>query len=870
MTTHRNPAQTDEEAGAARPRDGAAEPAPHGDGTPSGPTAGQDRRSDADGVPAQQDARPWRGAWTRPARDAETSAWGPETGAGPAAERSPAARRPGSGDAATGSYPNLRRAVDAHTDPGPVPSGAEDPEDEGPTAAPDAGWRRPEAPAPAAADPAPGAPVPPRRRPEAPAAEAAPEPADAAETAPLGEGTDGRPDASVDEEAAERGASEDPEPLPKRVPHGRHAAPSRRAPAEGGAAGRGDPGDPGDPDNLADWVGSLVGAVTEEDAIAGRRTGPLPRVDADAAEDPGDGEAEPEGDRRGTAAWTPPEEARSEAGDEEEYRPATRESWRPMPATTRAELIARLDALATLVEIGRDNFGPELITRARGLLSHAGARLRLSSDHTVVALAGGTGSGKSSLFNALCGLEFSRVGITRPTTSSAHACVWGVEGADGLLDWLGVPPRHRHSRASELDKGDSDLTGLILLDLPDHDSVRAEHTAEAERLIGSVDLLVWVLDPQKYADAAVHHRYLAEMAGHGAVTVAVLNQVDRVDDEEVEELLTDLRRLLETESGVHPRVLTSSTVTGHGMRDLRELLVETVVERRASIDRLVADLEQVTRDFEAHGDAGGGAAHLPDHARGALVTELAEAAGVSAIADATETAHERRGSGLVGWPVLRWVRRLRRDPLRTMQLDFLREDVKGGLNGPIGVQQAEIDTAVVDAADRAAGELPEPWPKRVRSAARRDIDELPDQLGRAIADAVPDADETPSWWQAVRVWQYLLIAMAGAGLVWLGVLLVSWIGGGMTGVAVLDDPVFIAFAAVVFVATLLVGWLTDVGCRNLVAVAASRQRERVEEQGTERVRAIAAERIAAPMERELGEYQRYCRALAAARTTKTH
>lgn len=92
----------------------------------------------------------------------------------------------------------------------------------------------------------------------------------------------------------------------------------------------------------------------------------------------------------------------------------------------------------------------------------------------------------------------------------------------------------------------------------------------------------------------------------------------------------------------------------------------------------------------------------------------------------------------------------------------------------------------------------------------------------------------------------------------------------MTGVAVLDDPVFIAFAAVVFVATLLVGWLTDVGCRNLVAVAASRQRERVEEQGTERVRAIAAERIAAPMERELGEYQRYCRALAAARTTKTH
>src|SRR5690606_39759875 len=112
--------------------------------------------------------------------------------------------------------------------------------------------------------------------------------------------------------------------------------------------------------------------------------------------------------------------------------------------------------------------------------------------------------------------ESSRVGTTRPTTSAAHACVWGTEGADELLDWVGVPPRHRHSRTSELDRDDSELSGLILLDLPDHDSVRAVHTAEADRLIGAADLLVWVLDPQKYADAAVHHRYLAEMSGYGA------------------------------------------------------------------------------------------------------------------------------------------------------------------------------------------------------------------------------------------------------------------------------------------------------------------------------------------------------------------
>ena len=51
-------------------------------------------------------------------------------------------------------------------------------------------------------------------------------------------------------------------------------------------------------------------------------------------------------------------------------------------------------------------------------------RLRLSAAHTIVALAGATGSGKSSLFNALTGLDLAAVGVKRPTTSWATACAW--------------------------------------------------------------------------------------------------------------------------------------------------------------------------------------------------------------------------------------------------------------------------------------------------------------------------------------------------------------------------------------------------------------------------------------------------------------
>ena len=56
-------------------------------------------------------------------------------------------------------------------------------------------------------------------------------------------------------------------------------------------------------------------------------------------------------------------------------------------------------------------------------------------------------------------------------TREPHACVWGMEGAGPLLDWLGIQPRHRYARSSALEEGERALTGLLLVDLPDHDSV---------------------------------------------------------------------------------------------------------------------------------------------------------------------------------------------------------------------------------------------------------------------------------------------------------------------------------------------------------------------------------------------------------------
>src|ERR1039457_4837384 len=83
------------------------------------------------------------------------------------------------------------------------------------------------------------------------------------------------------------------------------------------------------------------------------------------------------------------------------------------------DLSGRLTALARLVQIGAartgpDGFSPELLRDAEQLVARAGERLRLSTNHTVAVLAGGTGSGKSSLFNGLAGAGFSPGGGARP------------------------------------------------------------------------------------------------------------------------------------------------------------------------------------------------------------------------------------------------------------------------------------------------------------------------------------------------------------------------------------------------------------------------------------------------------------------------
>jgi hypothetical protein len=176
---------------------------------------------------------------------------------------------------------------------------------------------------------------------------------------------------------------------------------------------------------------------------------------------------------------------------------------------------------------------------ARATMAAARTRLGFPGAAFVLALAGGTGAGKSSLLNALAGEEVSPVGATRPVTDEPVAWVPADSAAElrPLLAWVGVEKVVGHH--------DARFAELCLLDLPDYDSVERRHRATVDQLLPRVDAICWVLDPEKYSDRVLHEDYLRPLAHHADRAVFVVNRRDVIGGpEQVAVLTADLRRRL--------------------------------------------------------------------------------------------------------------------------------------------------------------------------------------------------------------------------------------------------------------------------------------------------------------------------------------
>ncbi|MEO8261631.1 MAG: dynamin family protein [Pseudolysinimonas sp.] len=420
----------------------------------------------------------------------------------------------------------------------------------------------------------------------------------------------------------------------------------------------------------------------------------------------------------------------------------------------------RLTALRTMRTSGDGRIPAELGDAADALLQRAAQRRERSADYTVVGVFGATGSGKSSLVNALVGAEVARTHVRRPTTSQPLAVTWEPDGAVELLDWLDV--RERIVRDTPLD---SRARQLVLLDLPDFDSVEPGNRAVAERLAGQVDALVWVVDPQKYADDVLHTQFIAPHARHAEVTLLVLNQVDLLAAADVPKVVRSLREIADRDGIPKVKVVPVSARTGAGIADLRTALGDLAGARTTRDARLAADLATIASRMPGPGTP----SRVDARAVGRLREDVAIAAGADVVAAAVAGSYRKRSAQATGWPLVSWISRLRADPLTRLGLGTRttgRDPAMHRTSMPpmSSAARARLSLAVRGFADTASEGLAVPWRSAIRSRAETALDTLPDALDLALA-STPLPARGSWWWPIFTVvqWIALLAGLVGAG-----------------------------------------------------------------------------------------------------------
>jgi hypothetical protein len=216
------------------------------------------------------------------------------------------------------------------------------------------------------------------------------------------------------------------------------------------------------------------------------------------------------------------------------------------------------------------------------------------------------------------------------------------------------------------------------------------------------------------------------------------------------------------------------------------LLDRQVSRRQAWASRLAADvaaaasgLWQGTSRLEASeaperpgargtSGAGGtwGEVALPEVTMGRpLARALEQAAGVPLVIEAVAKAHRHRSVAATGWPVTRWLRRLRPDPLRRLHLS--RGGGRTSLPQASAVQVSAVETALRDVGAAASAGVPEPWATAVRHAARSREGELTGALDRTVASGSLGASRAPRWWRVAGTLQWLTVVAMAAGGLWL-------------------------------------------------------------------------------------------------------
>ena len=429
-------------------------------------------------------------------------------------------------------------------------------------------------------------------------------------------------------------------------------------------------------------------------------------------------------------------------------------------------LAQRLDALAEAIAAG-EGLGLD-VSAAASARDLARERLRFPGSTYVLALAGGTGVGKSSLLNAMAGSDVSRAAARRPTTAEPVAWVPRVSRPEvaPLLAWLGVREIREHD--------DARAAGVAVLDLPDLDSIAPEHRARVDELLPRVDAVIWVADPEKYRDAVLHDDYMRRWMPRLARQLVVLNKADRLGQEDAERLRRDLASALPQETrGAVDVVLASATRGEAGIDRVRAWIAGGADAKRIVAERVAAEARAAVRDLaERAGVVAGAVPLVPAPRRAQTLRDMVrEALGVLDFAglerqavSATRLAARPRGAGPLGpltAAIYRWSGRaqVKAEPAAYLRRWRERATLARAAQ-PLRVLVADVLAAA-------------PAALRTRIASAIDATALDSRISAALdaAAAVPLGSAPTSFiWVLIGFAQYLVTATLVFGALWIAVI----------------------------------------------------------------------------------------------------
>jgi len=161
----------------------------------------------------------------------------------------------------------------------------------------------------------------------------------------------------------------------------------------------------------------------------------------------------------------------------------------------------------------------------------------------IVAFMGGTGVGKSTLLNRLAGKAIARTGVERPTSREVTlyhhhsvAMLHLPDNQSGNNQANKLPVAQVKIAQHE----DDSKKNIVWIDMPDFDSTELTNKQQVLQWLPHIDVLIYVVSPERYRDEKAWRLLLAEGSRHA--WLFVLNQWDRGQPEQYDDFRQQLHK----------------------------------------------------------------------------------------------------------------------------------------------------------------------------------------------------------------------------------------------------------------------------------------------------------------------------------------